>query len=136
MITTTVFHSRHCSGSSDCAGDKPGWHADGMGREGSQSMHHIQEQGWTRVSSCRDCHQMDLHASDHQYDHQDIPEPSATNILFLKSHVWKFSPFYLVLDSMNSFNVFLQVAVVIKCHATLITHNIFGFQMNFVNMLT
>ena len=37
---------------------------------------------------------------------------------------------------MNSLDVFLQVAVVVECHATLITHDVFGLQMNFVNMLT
>ena len=41
-----------------------------------------------------------------------------------------------MLHCMNSLDVFLQVAVVVECHATLITHDVFGLQMNFVNMLT
>ena len=43
---------------------------------------------------------------------------------------------HLMLHCVNSLDVFLQVAVVVECHATLITHDVFGLQMNFVNMLT
>ena len=41
-----------------------------------------------------------------------------------------------MLNCMNCLHVLLQVAIVIKCHATLLTHDVFGFEMNFMNMLT
>ena len=37
---------------------------------------------------------------------------------------------------MDCLHVLLQVAIMVKCHATLFTHDVFGFQMNFMNMLT
>ena len=37
---------------------------------------------------------------------------------------------------MSCLYVLLQVAVVIEGHATLITHDVFGLEMNFVNVLT
>ena len=43
---------------------------------------------------------------------------------------------YLVLNCMNCLHMLLQVAIMIKCHATLLTHDVFGFKMNFMDMLT
>ena len=43
---------------------------------------------------------------------------------------------YLVLDGVRGLYVFLEVTVVIESHPTLVTHYIFGLQVNFVNVLT
>ena len=43
---------------------------------------------------------------------------------------------YLVLDGVRGLDVFLEVTVVIESHPTLVTHYIFGLQVNFVNVLT
>ena len=41
-----------------------------------------------------------------------------------------------MLDSMCRLYVFLEVTVVVESHPTLVTHDIFSLQVNFVNVLT
>ena len=43
---------------------------------------------------------------------------------------------HLVLDCVSGLYVLLEVTVMIEGHPTLVAHDVFGLQMNFVNVLT
>ena len=128
-FTTTASRSRHCSGSSGCAGGRQSGSCGG-GRERRSSHRRV---SWSHVWSCRDAPCWD----------PSIPQ-AAPGTLAPSSEqdtVWptgrKISTSsYLVLDGVRGLDVFLEVTVVIESHPTLVTHYIFGLQVNFVNVLT
>ena len=125
-FTTTACRSRHCSGSSGCAGGRSG--SCGGGRE-HRSTHRTES--WSRVWSCRDARCWG----------PSVPPagpgtlaPSSEHYSEWSSHIELSS--YLVLGGVSGLYVFLEVTVVIESHPTLVTHYIFGLQVNFVNVLT
>ena len=87
--------------------------------------------------SCINCHQLGLQSSVLPPNGlHDTLEPSTKIKIINDLHIFCIKHFYLVLNCMSCVNVFFQVTIVIKSHSTNITHNVFGLQMNFMDMLT